>query len=98
MSNAFISVYCKGCQTGYRNRQALSRHQKKTICSGFYHENNIPELPTDAEMPADKVAIDSIESILSNSTLSLELFDRGRSLDEIIEQEMKGIFILHFNV
>jgi hypothetical protein len=90
MSKIFISVYCKGCQIGYRNRQALSRHQNKTNCSGFYHENNISESPIDAIMPVGQVPSDSIELILSNSTLSLVPFGRGRSLDDIIEQEMQG--------
>jgi hypothetical protein len=91
MSGDFVSIYCLVCRTGYRNRQALSRHQIKSTCSGFYHGNDVLVSPINADKLVEKL-------VTTNSTLSLELFDRGRSLDEIIEQEMKGIFILHFNV
>jgi hypothetical protein len=34
MSKGFRSIWCAGCKTGLRNRQALSRHQAKTGCVG----------------------------------------------------------------
>jgi hypothetical protein len=40
MSKEIISIWCAGCQTGYRNRQALSRHQKKVGCTGSFHDGD----------------------------------------------------------
>jgi hypothetical protein len=34
LSSSFLSVWCVGCRAGFRNRQCLSRHQKKTGCKG----------------------------------------------------------------
>jgi hypothetical protein len=90
MSKAFISVYCLGCRTGYRNRQALSRHQKKTTCSGSYHGSEIPESPL--ELPVHQVSNDLIVSILNDSSLSPETIVKGRSLDAIIKEETQGNF------
>jgi hypothetical protein len=34
LSKSFMSVWCKSCRAGYRNRQSLHRHQKKSGCNG----------------------------------------------------------------
>jgi hypothetical protein len=90
MSRNFVSVYCSGCRTGYRNRQALTRHQRDSKCKGSHHDNAIPEPPIDVKTPVGLHSIDLIVSILNHSNLSPKPLIRGRSLDDIIEQEMEG--------
>jgi hypothetical protein len=92
MSKGFISIWCAGCRIALRNRQSLSRHQKKSGCSGSY---NIDSLLDDKMFEQEPV---STISILTNGAaldlnpnafndLNLNLGDavKGRSLADIID-------------
>jgi hypothetical protein len=40
LSASFLYVWCETCRAGFRNRQSLSRHQKKSGCNGSFRDGN----------------------------------------------------------
>jgi hypothetical protein len=97
MSKEIISIWCAGCRTGYRNRQALSRHQKKIGCTGSYHNGNYIDNEAPAAglvgggrvvtvAPVDTSSIDALQKSNTNSPKKVV----KRSLQQMLDQEREG--------
>jgi hypothetical protein len=83
-----VSVWC-ACGGAFRNRQALSRHQRKSGCGGNNREDDaISPLDKLGLVGEDQVAI--IGSMLKDLNI-LESGDKGRSLEDIVNEESKGL-------
>jgi hypothetical protein len=59
-SRNFVSIWCTGCLAAFRNRQSLSRHQRKSGCSGILHEEpcgqESAQVPKPIIIPPDVIA------------------------------------------
>jgi hypothetical protein len=55
LSSSFLSVWCVKCRAGFRNRQCLSRHQKKTGCKGSCRVR--PTLRGDSSLSAESCRV-----------------------------------------
>jgi hypothetical protein len=100
---SFLSVWCDSCRAGFRNRQALFRHHRKTGCHGSYQQDNllisrhvqgpIELIKSSGRSELKRVPHSVIASILDESlgTTILASSVNGRTLCEILEQGKKGI-------
>jgi hypothetical protein len=102
LSKSFMSIWCSSCQTAFRNRQSLSRHQRKSGCSGILHETPYEKEPARVLMQIifppvkelENIPSDLIESIFDQSNLSPNFWVSSISaisLNDLVEQEIKGI-------
>jgi hypothetical protein len=94
MSKGFVSIWCAGCTAGYRNRQALFRHQKKSGCSGSLHKSPQEE-PLYANNSEEIVIVPSTDLVLHpNFFEDLHLGGdavKGRSLADITDTAQNGL-------
>jgi hypothetical protein len=103
MSIVFLSVWCASCRAGFRKRQSLLRHHKKTGCRGSYQQDNllisshvqgpIALINSGGRSELKRVPHSLIASILDESlgTTILTSSVSGTTLCEILKQEKTGI-------
>jgi hypothetical protein len=87
MSASFVSVWCV-CGGAFRNRQALFRHQRKSECDGINHEDDLPGPLVELER---KELCEDQEAVIVSMLSILDLGVKGRSLEDIFDDESKGI-------
>jgi hypothetical protein len=88
MSRDFVLIKCASCRAPFRNRQALSRHQKSTVCIGSYHGGDI----STPGLSHSSIVSAANDMIMRNSIPLREgTIVRGRSLDNIIREQSQGI-------
>jgi hypothetical protein len=82
MSKDFVSVQCPNCLTGFRNRQALTRHLRE--CRQSDHSAN------GADVLYTREATTALIEMVQGPDTLIETLIRGRSLECIIEQGKEG--------
>jgi hypothetical protein len=83
MSSDFVSIWCAGCREAFRNRQALSRHQKISNCNGSYRDGDL-SLPVFAGMK------EILRILGSCRSLSTDIIVKKRPLGKILSEASRG--------
>jgi ribosomal protein S27E len=95
----FVSVLCQDCLSTFRNRQALFRHRKKSICSSKGEQGLLAASSARVSSSSIPEAYEASAGVIKDilkGRLSPEKEVNGRSVKDFINAERKGMRFADF--
>jgi hypothetical protein len=94
MSKSFVTIWCSGCNVAFRNRQSMHRHQRKSGCSGSFHQDGTASRRTSSlsSIPVVEYEVQELSVIFEKLHQKLSKLVKGRYLRDIEQSdEIKGM-------